>query len=639
MGGIMLHRSGPATALLSAVVAMLPLASVAQEPTRLDSIIVSANRVEVPADSVGSAVSQISGDELRRRQVRRLEDALDLLPGLTVRRTGSIGTPAAVSLRGLGPRNTLVLLDGVEIGDVSRSQVTYEFGTIPVEEVERIEVLRGPQSTLYGADASGGVINIVTRRPNRPFEGNIQFEGGTWGTLESSAGIRGKVGRFTYGASAFGFRTDGFSSFPKARGGRERDGHETWAGSARFGAELTDNLRTALWVSQSEARVDYDQSDADLTDQYFTKRERFLRSTTTLQAFDGRWTSTLGLSHSTHQRDYKGRQNVSLGDHYDGTKTKLDYLGNVRLAPGHAITFGAEGEWDNLDQDTPAVLGARDFSRIDAKARTTAAFAEYRVNPLEGLNLTAGLRHDEHDRFGGATTWRVTGAYLVDATDTKLRASYGTGFVTPSLFELFDHCIGNRDLKAERSRGWDAGFDQYLFGDRVVASASYFDSRIDDQLRFDFARAAPAGCPFQFGGYLNVEKVTSKGVELELRARLDETLTLRGQYTYQNAKNALTDTPLKDVPHHQGAIALDWRFLERATAGATVRMRGESDSGFTAGTKAGGFVTADLRVDYAVAEGVSVYGRVVNIFDADYEETYGFATPGRSGYVGVRVRY
>ena len=635
----MQYRRGRRAAFFSIIPALFPGLAAAEEPTRLDSIIVSASRVEVPADSVGSAVSQISGEELRRRQVRRLEDALDLIPGVTVRRSGSIGTPAAVSLRGLGPRNTLVLLDGVEIGDVSRSQVTYEFGTIPVEEVERIEVLRGPQSTLYGADASGGVINIVTRRPDRPFAGNVQFEGGSWGTVESSAGVRGKVGRFTYGASAFGFRTDGFSSFSKARGGRERDGHETWAGRAQVGVDLTDNLSTSLWLSQSEARVDYDQSDADLTDQYFTKRERFLRSTTTLSAFDGRWTSVLGISHATHQRDYKGRQNVSLGDHYDGTKTKLDYLGNVRLAPGHAITFGADGEWDRLDQDTPAVLGSRDFSRIDAKARTMGAFAEYRVTPLEGLNLTAGLRHDEHDRFGGATTWRVTGAYLVQATDTKLRASYGTGFVTPSLFELFDSCIGNRNLKAERSRGWDAGFDQYLLGDRLVASASYFDSRIDEQIRFDFARAAPAGCPYQFGGYLNVEKVASKGVELELRARLDDTLTLRGQYTYQDAQNALTDTRLKDVPRHQGAIALDWRFLERATAGATLRARDQSDSGFASGTRAGGFVTADLRLDYALADGVTVYGRVVNLFDADYEETYGFATPGRSGYVGMRVRY
>src|SRR5690606_37602603 len=203
-------------------------------------------------------------------------------------------------------------------------------------------------------------------------------------------------------------------------------------------------------------------------DQYFTKRERFLRSATTFQAFDGRWTSTLGLSYASNQRDYKGSQNVSLGDHYDGTKTKIDYLGNVRIAPGHAITFGAEGEWDKLDQDTPAVLGSRDFARIDATARTMAAFAECRLSPIQGLNLTAGLRHDDHDRFGGATTWRLTAAYLVDATDTKLRASYGTGFVTPSQFELFDPCIGNRDLNAERSRGWDVGFDQYLLGSRVV---------------------------------------------------------------------------------------------------------------------------------------------------------------------------
>lgn len=344
----MRRSSGPSRALFVLFPALLPAtflpASVAaQEPVPLESIIVSASRVELPADSVGSSVTEIGGEELQRRGVQRLEDVLDLVPGVTVRRTGSIGTPAGISLRGLGVRNTLVLLDGVEIGDPSRAQVTYEFGTIPVADIDRIEVLRGPQSTLYGADAAGGVINIVTRRPTRPFEGYVGSEVGTWGTVQGSAGIRGTIGRFTYGASAFGFRTDGFSSFPKARGGRERDGHETWSGRAQFGVDLTDTLRTELWLSQSEARVDYDQSNADLFQQYFTKRERFLRSQTTFEAFDGRWKSQFGIAHSSHQRDYKGSQNVSLGDHYDGTRTKIDYLGNVRIAPGHAITFGAEG--------------------------------------------------------------------------------------------------------------------------------------------------------------------------------------------------------------------------------------------------------------------------------------------------------
>lgn len=640
----MLRQSGPSRALFALLPAVLPATFLpapvaAQAPVPLESIIVSASRVEQPAGAVGSTVTEIDGEELRRRGVQRLEDALDLVSGVTVRRTGSIGTPAAVSLRGLGVRNTLVLLDGVEIGDPSRAQVTYEFGTIPVEDIDRIEVLRGPQSTLYGADAAGGVINIVTRRPTKPFEGYVASEVGTWGTAQGSAGVRGAIGRFTYGASAFGFRTDGFSSFPKARGGRERDGHETWSGRAQFGVDLTDTLRTELWLSQSEARVDYDQSNADLFDQYFTKRERFLRSQTSFEAFDGRWTSQFGIAHSSHQRDYKGSQNVSLGDHYDGTRTKIDYLGNVRIAPGHAITFGAEGEWDRLDQDTPAVLGSPDFARIDARARTLGAFAEYRFSPIENLNLSAGIRRDEHDRFGGATTWRITGAYRVAATDTKLRASYGTGFVTPSLYELYDPCNGNRGLGAERSRGWDVGVDQYLLDRRVVVGATWFDSRIDDQIRFDFSRAAPAGCPYAFGGYLNVEKVRSRGLEGELRARLDERIDLRAQYTYMNAENAITGTRLKDVPQHQGAIALDWRFLDRASAGATVRMRGESDSGFSSGTKAGGFVTADFRLAYEVADGVSIYARIVNLFDADFEEVHGFATPGRSGYVGTRVRF
>ncbi|MGE0726178.1 MAG: TonB-dependent receptor plug domain-containing protein, partial [Alphaproteobacteria bacterium] len=555
-GYTMSNRTGPRALLtfLAAVAILPPTARAAEEPTRLDGIVVSSSRIETPAASVGSAISTITGEELQRRQIRRIEDALDLLPGVTVRRAGGIGYPAAVSLRGLGPRNTLMILDGVEIGDTSRAQTQYEFGTIPVEDVERIEVLRGPQATLYGADASGGVINIITKRPTRPFEGYARAEGGSYGTVESAAGVRGRTGRFTYGASAFGFRTDGISAFNKTRGGKELDGHETWSGRADLGFDVTDNLRLSAWASQSEAKVEYDQSNMDLIDQWFTKRERFARAQAVADTFGGRWRHTAGISWSSHERDFKGAQNPQRGDQFDGTKLKIDYLGDLRIAPGHRLVTGAESEWDSIDQVAPAFANTFENGVIDARARTSGAFVEYRATLFDNAFLTAGVRHDDHDRFGGATTWRVTAAYLVEPTETKLRASYGTGFVTPSLFELFDPCLGNRTLKAERSKGWDVGFDQYLLGDRVVVSGTYFDSRIDDQIRFDFSRPQPAGCAFDFGGYLNVEKVRSKGVELEARARLDKDLLLRAHWTYTDARNDLTGERLKDVPWYQGAI-------------------------------------------------------------------------------------
>ena len=618
---------------------LVPASVAAQEATRLDGIVVSSSRIETPAAAVGSAISSISGEELQRRQIRRIEDALDLLPGVTVRRPGGIGNPAAVSIRGLGPRNTLILLDGVEIGDTSRSQVAYEFGTIPVEDVERIEVLRGPQSTLYGSDASGGVVNIITKRPTKPYEGYARLEGGSYGTVESAAGVRGKVGRFTYGASAFGFQTDGISAFSKNRGGKELDGHETYSGRADLGYEVTDNLRISAWASQSEAKIEYDQSNMDLIDQWFTKRERFARGQAVLDTLGGKWRHTAGISHSTHERDFKGAQNPQRGDQFDGTKTKVDYLGDLRIAPGHRLVTGLESEWDTIDQVAPAFANTFENGVIDANARTSAGFVEYRATLFDSAFLTAGARHDEHDRFGGATTWRLTAAYLIQPTETKLRASYGTGFVTPSLFEMFDPCLGNRNLKAEKSKGWDAGIDQYLWGDRVVITGTYFDSKIDDQIRFDFSRPQPQGCAFDFGGYLNVEKVHSKGVELEVRAKLDKDLFLRGHYTYIDARNAITGERLRDVPWYQGAVALDWRFMERASAGATVRFRGEAESGFGTGQRVGDFATLDLRAAYQVTDAVSIYGRVVNLFDADYEEIYGIGTPGISAYAGVRVRW
>jgi len=611
------------------------------EPEPLDPLVVTATRVETPTSKVGSAISAITADDLRRLQIQRVEDALDLLPGVTVRRTGAPGTPAAISLRGLSPRNTLVLLDGVELGDPSRAQVIYEFGTIPVEDIERIEVLRGPQSTLYGSDASGGVINIITRQPSKPFEATAAGEVGSYLTRQGYLGARGRSGRFSYGASAYGFATNGFSSFNERRGGVEADAHRTHALGANFGAQWTDWLRTDLWIRQSEAVVDYDQTNADLTNQSFVKRERLARAQATIDSFAGRWRHTIGVSHTGHERDYKGFENPGLGDQFDGEKQKIDYQSVFRLAPGHSIVAGLESEWESIDQKAPAFNVGAENSVVDADARTVAGYAEYRGTFLESVFVTAGLRHDDHDRFGDATTWRVTAAYLHEATATKVRASYGTGFVTPSLFELFDPCLGNGGLRPEKSRGWDAGLDQYLLGGRVVLSATYFDSRIDDQIRFDFARpSASPRCPFAFGGYSNIEKVASKGVELEARARLTDTVRLSAHYTYTDATNRLTGDRLREIPEHQGSLAIDWRFLERASLGVGVRFRGETESGFgTVPQVLGAFATVDARIGYQLTDWIAVYGRVVNLLDTRYEETAGIGTQGRSGYVGVRIRY
>lgn len=600
----------------------LPVATI-----ELEEISVTANLTPTPAAAVGSAVTIISREELERKQVRLVSDALRSVPGVSVGRTGGFGGLSQVRIRGGEANHTLVLIDGVEVNDPAGGS-EFNFAHLMVQDIERIEVLRGPQSALYGSDAMSGVVNIVTRRGEGPARLTGFIEGGNRGTIAGGASLSGSTDRVDYLVGAGGLRTDGFSSAAEWRGNTEKDGHENIAAHAKFGFQATDNLRFDLVGRGNDYYAEGD-------DQWYGTpafdfrydlggRQAFGRAQATLDLFDGKWQQIVGASRFNHE--YDSFYDIFAPTHYEGDKTRFDYKSNVfinsdRLA--HTFTFAT-------DHETDAMKGG--FSAFDEDMTQTGIAGEYKLGAWDKFFFTGSLRHDFNDRFDDATTWRVSAAYLIEGTGTKLRSSYGTGVKNPTLFELYGEIPGfdpNPDLKPESARGWDIGVDQTLFDGRLDFGISYFEQRVTDLIGPD-------------GNTVVNEPGTSdiKGVEVSLAARPMDNLTLQASFTWQDPRDS-DGVQLIRRPEFLGSFDADYVFADgRASAGFSVVYNGtQADEYGLNYVFLDDFVLVHMRAGYKLTDKAELYGRIENLLDEEYEEVYSYGGTGRLGIVGMRVSF
>lgn len=583
----------------------------------------------VPQQRVSSAQSDVTAQEIEDQQIRRLEDALELVPGVTLTGKRGLGQPQHISLRGLGARNVRVFIDGVEVSDPSQAQSTFALGDLNMADVARIQVLRGPHPGRYGPDTGGGVIVIETKRPAARFSGEVGAEYGSYDTKRGHAAVSGIEGPVEYRLSASGTHALGYSDFNENRGGDAEDPFRAYSVAGRLGVQASDALRFDATARYMRENLFYDGSSGD-TDWDRDESERFLRLSGTLHALDDRLVQTLGVSDALTTRQFWGTG--TAGDTYDGTKTRLDYVAAFAAAAWLNLEVGADATREGIAQSTPGF--APTAPDMDRHFWRRGGFITAGMTPLAGLDLAGTLRADDHDEFGGKTTWRLGAAYTVAATDTTVRGSYGTAWQTPSLYERHDPCYGRADLKPEDSKGWDLGIDQGLFGGAMVASVTYFRTRTDNEIDWHWSPPSKPGC--LGGGYVNINETRVEGVETEIAARPFKDVELRAAYTWQNAVDHRTDTRLGDRPLHQASASLGWWFLPGAYVNLGLRYRDNTED---FGGESDEFWTADLRLSYAVSEAVTLHGRIENLFDAEYEEKFGHGTPDRSAYAGATVKF
>jgi len=639
------------TLILSGIGLGLALSNAVQaDYHNLDDLVVTAGLLPIESEKLGRAHTVLTGADLEKNQYRYVADALRTVPGLAVSRTGSFGGLTQVRVRGSEANHVLVLIDGIEAGATSQGE--YDFGGLQVANIERIEVLRGPQSAFYGSNATSGVIHIITKGGTRnEHKFSAQTEVGTDSTLLTRLGYLGGGEDFDLSLSGSFRRTDGFniSSF-----GHEKDGDEntTWNGKANWDitADTSVNLSLRYVDRDSETNSQDFSSPSGAptqglvidTDNYTQTRELYWALGLDQAFLDGAFVTKTRFEYTDTERRNYGTSSASGNN---GRRNHLSHQGSYSFAtPGfynakHSLTAALEGEREYYRNVFPSRA-----SQIARQERSSFGYAaEYKGEFADRLFISAALRNDENSDFDDASTYSTSVAYLFPQTDTRLHGSYGKGITNPSFSEQFgffpDSFIGNPDLEPEENKGWDLGIEQSFFAERLIVDLTFFKERLRNEIATNFAPPSFVASP------INQEGVSKRrGVELSAQLDLTDQLYLTGSYTYLEATDP---SGLEEVrrPMHTGALNLSYTFNSRTSFFVDAIYNGKTqDLEFVNATpesrvEMDDYVTVNIGGDYQINESVQVYGRIENLFDEDYQEVFSFNTPGVEGFVGLRATF
>lgn len=608
--------------------------------TETEEIVVSATRIETPIDEIGSSVTVITDEEIARNQQRSLPDVLQTVPGLNIVQSGGPGGKTSVFMRGSNSNHTKVLIDGVDANDPSQDGV-FDFGQVLTADVSRVEVLRGPQSSLYGSDALGGVINIVTKKGAGPPRFSGTLEGGSFDTFNQTASASGSISRFNYSFNVAHFLVDRTPVTPLdlLPPGRERinDGYENTTLSTKLGLDLTDAFGVDAVARYTDSTLFFTSDDfsvfpsspaADQSEQ--NAEQVFTRGAAHLALFNGAFKNSAGLAYTYYRTEILSLDTgfgVPPPNLNHGDRIKFDWLGTIALAERHTLLLGVENQNDRL-LDSP----------ISAENGNVAGFAELQSEIAPGLFAAASVRYDANERFGGQETWRISPTYLVPKIGTKLKASYGTGFKAPSLTQLFVsfpafNFFANPDLQPEESDGYDFGFEQPLLEDRFRFGATYFHNEITNLI-------VPNAT---FTSLENIGRATTEGVEAFASYSLTDRFEVRADYTFTDATDDATNLELLRRPKHRASLSASWRPLRRLSFSTTMVYVGSQVDGNRSFSiprlKTDPYFVANLAAEYDAGKGVTLFARATNLFDERYQDPTGFQRPALGLFAGVRVNF
>lgn len=637
----------PVLCLLTIACALLPPETRASDPAppedALPDVASAPRRRETPIEQIAGSVTIITRDQIERRGWRTLTDALNEVPGLQVVQAGGAGSQTSLFTRGSESNHTLILLDGIELSDPSNPGGVFESGLLSVGGIERIEVLRGPQSTLYGSDAIGGVVNIITRKGRGAPKLYAWGEIGGFGTANGAVGVQGSTGAADYALEYSKHHTRGVSA---ARGGSERDGYDSRGLSGRVGVQLTDELRLNFVNRFISTDLDLDPFMDDPNNRGETE-QFFVRSEAELKLLDGHWEQRLGVSLTDHDR--KDTESVDPGNPasgrstFKGSRLKFDWQHDLHLAEDNILTLGAETERERIDTRVSTLngFGGGNEAVAHENVRTTGVFVQDQFALGDQLFGTLGGRVDHHGDFGSYPTYRATLAYVAPSTSTKLHGSIGTAFKAPTLDDLYGVSVfagpspaiimGNPNLEPEKSRGFELGVQQPLFGGKLRLGTVYFQNEIRDLIEFNES----------FTSLRNVNHARTRGVETQVDIRLGSKLRLNAHHTYTEAKNRDDSrTDLLRRPEHMGAATLEFRPIRQATVSTSFVYTGsrmDVDAASFAQRKFDRYNLTHLAGTFTFANGWKLFGRIENLFDTQYSDPDGFGMRGFAGYAGLYI--
>jgi vitamin B12 transporter len=623
------------TVALLALTALATVVSAADEGTA-ETVVVTATRIPTPETEVASSVTVITADDIAAKQSQTLPDVLKDVPGLNLVQSGGPGNQAAIFMRGTNSNHTKVLVDGIDVSDPSSPGGSFDFGQFLTQDIEKIEVLRGPQSGLYGSDAIGGVINIITRSGSGPVQLTADVQGGSFDTFNQAVGVSGSEGAFHYAANVEHLHTGSTPVTPLALllpgEPRNNDYYDNLTESTRLGLDVTDHFDLGLVGRYTDTHLRLTADDPNSFPSFpeaeqsaSNTRQLYTRLTEHSTLLDGAFEQTLGVAYSHIDTvDFTPPADGPPTD-YLGERVKLDWQGVAKLSTRQTLIFGAEHERDEMGNP------------ISAATTIDSGFAELQSSFGGSFYDTLSVRYDDNDRFGSKATYRVAPVYLIKDTGTKLKASVGTGFKAPTLEELFEDFpafdfFANPNLRPETSTGYDVGFEQAAWHSQLNFGVTYFRNNIKNLID-DNA---------DFTSYVNVGRATTQGVESFVAYQPLQSLNLRLDYTYTEATDDILHEELLRRPKHKATLNANWHATQRLSFNAAVLtvsswIDGNRDFSIPRLT-APGYTTANLAANFDVNSVLSVFGRIDNLFDRHYENPVGFLQPSLGAFAGIKVK-
>ncbi|MCK5068994.1 MAG: TonB-dependent receptor, partial [Desulfocapsa sp.] len=474
------------------------------EVVRLDPIVVTATRTATPLSQIASSVTVITAEDIEAKQQTQVLDVLRSIPGVSVIQSGPLGGQTSVRMRGTDNKHTLILIDGVEFRDASAIGGDANLANLSTDNIEQIEIVRGAQSVLYGSDAIGGVINIITKKGSKEPSGYASAEIGSYSTQRTNVGFSWGNEIVLTSLAASRTESDGFSAANENNGYTEDDSYDNTSFSFNLAVKPVKTFELNLNFRQADSENEFDNSfsgvvsDADNQD---NNMERTGKITGKVHLLEDLWQLELGAALSDLERDTLLTSTYGPYNYgYDGKITKFNLLNNIQIGKYQTLVVGLETEKEEYDGYADGETPTQE------EATTKAVFIQDQFN-AGNVSASVGVRLDDHETFGDKTTWRFAPSYSFGTTGTRIKGSIGTGFKAPSLYQLYHPYFGNLSLEAEESLSYDIGIEQSLFNHSFTFDITYFHNDIKDYIAFD---------DIGWTGYFQGGDIVTKGVETTL---------------------------------------------------------------------------------------------------------------------------
>lgn len=622
----------------------------------LDPVVVTATRDGTKETKIANTMTVITADEIKSRRLNSVSDVLRVVPGLDVVSAGGTGQQTSVFTRGANSNQTLVLIDNIQMNDPADPSNAFDFANLQVDDIERIEILRGAASAMWGADAMGGVIHIITKHGKGPAAVNGLVEGGNYDTYKVGAGVSGEEDRLNYALNTSHFSNLGVSAAAASMGNHERDKYQNTTLQGRVNYQLTDALDLDWTLRYNAAETGLDNCGGagykSLNGQYvpcdnpyyfLDTNQLYTRGQARWFLFDQVLEQRFGVNFTMSDRTsyYTVLPSANWVPPADnlGQQTKVEFLNFLHLHENDTVTLGIEGKFDSMNSQT----GSDGSLGVNQSGMNNAGYyVQNQLTWLERFHTTAGGRLDDNSLYGSHLTWRFNQVMEVPELSNRIKANIGTAFRPPSLCELSRSCFGNPNLLPETSIDWDAGVEQDLFDRKVLTGLVYFDNNYNNLIQWN---------PSANGGLGSVENVSSalaRGIETFFEYKPLEGLSVRANYTldqthgrYDAMTGQRSNESLLLRPRNKGNFDLDYRMDPATSMHLNVLVVGSRSSYDTMGsiTQVPGYVLVNLSGNYDVSKELTVFARLDNLLNKQYQQVWGYGTLGFYGLGGVTVKF